>query len=204
LELTYQSYLRDAMSNTPPNFSFSVPEGVTFEQAIALTQSLLPQIEQGKLTEADVETAIAALVQTENGARGFFVTYLTDASPLADHPSAATVQGLRSAPEMVAELLVKNLAMSSAMAVAHRRNQNEEMAQGSDQVRSRTAHLIQLLQLPEVTERARRLHETAATGIGHYSAFLDRWGYDAEQRQVIQQAIAEVFGNPVEKDAEDR
>lgn len=164
-----------------------VPAEVTFEQAIGLTQSLMTQMQQEQLSESDLEGVISALVKTENGARGFFVTYLSDEGSIADHPTDAVIRALQSSPEIVAELLVKNLAMSSAMAIAHRRNQNEEMAQGSDQVQARTAKLIERVKLPQVTEKAQKLHESAATGTGEYQAFLDRWGYDAEQRQVIRQ-----------------
>jgi hypothetical protein len=62
-------------------------EDLTFEQAIALTQSLLTQMEQGKLSEAEIGEAIAPLVSSMNGARGFFVTYLSDERAIADHPS---------------------------------------------------------------------------------------------------------------------
>jgi hypothetical protein len=173
------------MSESP----ISVPESVSFEEAIALTQKLLPQIEQGKLSEAEIEATVSALVSSENGARGFFVTYLSGDSSLADQPSPAIVRALQASPEVVSELLVKNLAMSSAMAITHRRNQNQEMAKGSDSVRSRTTKLIQLTQLPQVTEKASQLVESAVTGLGAYKGFLDRWGYDAEQRQVIQAAM---------------
>ncbi|MBE9177873.1 hypothetical protein IQ268_04655 [Oculatella sp. LEGE 06141] len=176
--------------------TFHVPESVTFEQAIALTDSLLAQIEQGACSDAEIEQAIAALVSSQNGARGFFVTYLSGERSLADHPSPAVIRALQSAPETVAELLVKNLAMSSAMAITHRRNQNAEMAQGSEQVRSRTFNLIQLTQLPLVAEKASKLLESAVTGVGSYQAFLDRWGYDAEQRLVIQQAMKRAIAQP--------
>lgn len=172
---------------------FNTPE-MTFEEAIAQTQVLMEQFKQEILSEAELETAIAQLVSTENGARGFFVTYLSDPQSPADQPTPAIVQGLQSSPEMVADLLVKNLAMSAAMAITHRRNGNEDMAQGSDRVRSRTAHLIQLLQSPQIAARARNLHESTVTGEGDYHGFLKRWGYDAEQRQVIQQAIEAVIG----------
>jgi hypothetical protein len=171
----------------------AIPEDITFEQAIAFTQVLLTQIEQQTLSAAAVEATIAALVQSENGARGFFVTYLTDRRPLADRPDPGIIQALRAAPEQVADLLVKNLAMSSAMAITHRRSRSEELAQGSDRVRSRSARLMQQLQLAVVIERAQQLQQSLTTGKGAYSAFLDRWGYDAEQRQTIQQAIAEAI-----------
>lgn len=172
--------------------SLMVPEGITFQQAIEVTQVLMEQMEQGKLTEAEIASTIAQLVSSENGARGFFVTYLTDDRPFADQPSPSVVEALQSSPEVVSELLVKNLAMSTGMAITHRRNQNEAMAQGSDRVQRRTLQLIELTQLPEVAEKAKKLHESTVTGQGSYHLFLDRWGYDAEQRQAIQMAVKQV------------
>ena len=173
-----------------PEISWQVPETVSFPDAIALSQTLIDRLEQAELSDAEAEAAVAALVRSENGARGFFVTYLSDDRPLADYPSEAILTALRSAPDIVAELLVKNLAMSSAMAVYHRRNQDETAAQGSDRVQQRSLHLICRLELPQLREQAQALHESTATGQGSYSAFLNRWNYDAEQRQVIQQSIA--------------
>lgn len=173
-----------------------VPDSITFEAAIALTQNLMAQIEQGQISDADLESTLSALVSSENGARGFFVTYLTDEGSVPDLPSDAVILALQSAPEVVSELLVKNLAMSAAMAITHRRNQNTAMAQGSDRVQRRTTYLIQQVQLPEVSEKAQKLHESATTGTGSYQVFLDRWGYDAEQRQVIQQKMVEVLRAP--------
>lgn len=170
-----------------------VPEAITFEQAIAFTQSLMTQMQAAQISEPDLEATLTDLLSSANGARGFFVTYLTDDCPLADQPSAAVIRALRSAPT-VPELLVKNLAMSSAMAVAHRRNRNEAMAQGSDRVQARTANLIQQVQMAEVREQATQLCQSAATGSGEYAAFLQRWGYDAEQRQVIEQQMQRALG----------
>ena len=171
---------------------FEVPGSVTFEQAIALTQSLLSSIEAGG-REAEITAALRVLVKSETGARGFFVTYLTSDGSLAENPSPAVLEALRSAPDIVAELLVKNLAMSAAMAVTHRRNHNEVMASQSERVRSRTTRLIELLKLPRVYELSQKLRDSATTGEGSYQAFLERWGYDQEQRQVIQQALIQVI-----------
>jgi hypothetical protein len=175
------------------SFPLKVPEAVTFEQAISLAQSLLSQAQAGELTEPEIAAVISELVKTENGARGFFVTYLTSETSIADNPSSEVVQALRTSPAVVSELLVKNLAMSAAQAVFHRRNQKEEMAQGSERVRKRTARLIELVELPLVYERSSKLLETAATGEGSYKAFLERWGYDIEQRQAISQALKQVI-----------
>ncbi len=173
-----------------------VPEAVTFEQAIALTQALLSQVEAGELSQSETAALVTGLVKTETGARGFFVTYLTSEGAFADNPSTSVVQALRSRPEVVAELLVKNLGMSAVQAVLHRQNQKEEMALGSERVHQRTARLINLLALPAVYERLQKLSETTATGEGKYKAFLERWGYNAEQRQVIYQAVQQVLSEP--------
>ena len=176
------------------NLCWKVLETVTFEQAIALTQSLLSQVEAGELKEPEIAAVISELVKTENGARGFFVTYLTSESSLADNPPAAVVQALRTSPEVV-ELLVKNLAMSAAQSVYHRRNHKEDMAQDSERVHKRTAHLIELVNLTAVSDRTQQLQETITTGYGSYKAFLERWGYDTEQKQAISQALQQVLSH---------
>lgn len=171
-----------------------IPAAVTFEEAIALTQTLMAKMVDGELSQPEASYAIASLVKTQTGARGFFVTYLTGEGTLADEPSPQVIQALQSSPSTVAELLVKNLAMSAAMAVVHRRNGNEEAAKGSDRVRSRTVNLIEQVDLDAVRELSQELKESATTGEGHYKKFLQRWGYDAEQRQVIRQILEEVIG----------
>lgn len=176
--------------------AFAVPMTVTFEQAITLTQSLLEQLAANDLSDAELEVAVSQLVQHENGARGFFVSYLTDPRPLADTPSPGLIQALRSAPEQVAELLVKNLAMATAMAMTHRRNQNEDMAQGSDRVQQRVIGLIQQVQLSQVQTKVAQMQASLATLEGPYQDFLERWGYDEEQRQAIAQTLSQLPESP--------
>jgi hypothetical protein len=171
------------------NSSDVAPEPLSFEAAIAQTQHLLDTMEQGTLSEVEIEAAIAQLVATPNGARGFFVTYLTDERSIADQPSPSVLHGLQSAPEGVADLLTKNLAMSSAMAIAHRRNQNEPLAKGSDRVRSRTLTIIQQLNSADLIEKLQQLQASLEQEAGVYAAFLTRWGYDAEQRAAILAAV---------------
>ncbi|MBP0012084.1 MAG: hypothetical protein J7545_15800 [Roseofilum sp. SBFL] len=172
--------------------SLTVPENVSFEQAIALTQTFLDLLEKEELSEEVIQTTVNELVKTENGARGFFVTYLTDKRSVSDRPTSGVIEGLQTSPEIVSELLVKNVAMSTAMAITHTRNQNLEMAGNSQQVKERTTHLIAQLQLPEVKTRAKQLCESAQTGTGEYQSFLERWGYDAEQKQAIQDALGDL------------
>lgn len=62
-------------------------------------------------------------------------------------------------------------------------------------MRQRTANLIQLLDLDAVYDRAQKLLESATTGEGSYKAFLERWNYDTEQRQVMAQALQQVISS---------
>lgn len=175
-----------------PSSPWEVTEAVSFPEAIAFTQKLSQAIAAGELTEGQITGAVASLVRTSNGARGFFVAFLAGEEPLADAPPEAVLAGLGANPEGAAELLVKNAAMSSAMAIAHRRNDDETAALGSERVRRRTLALIEQLGWPHLRAELQQLDESARTGTGVYASFLDKWGYDAEQRQVIRDAIASV------------
>ncbi|APB33630.1 hypothetical protein GlitD10_1309 [Gloeomargarita lithophora Alchichica-D10] len=172
-----------------------VPESIGFEQAIDQTQTLISSHVNQEITPQQFAQGVQKLVQSENGARGFFVTYLTLEHELADQPDQFLVNTLQNSPEIVSELLVKNLVMSTAMAITHRRNQDEVMAQGSDRVQRRTQGLIQLLNLPAITTKAQELYRNAAGTAGVYSEFLDRWGYDAEQKQAMQGVLQPWIGH---------
>lgn len=174
--------------------SLSVPENISFEQAIEVTQSMLAEMASGGLSPASVKSLISDLVKTENGARGFFVTYLTDDRSVADSASAEVVEALASSEEIVSPLLVKNVAMSAGMAVAHRRSGDETMAASSQRVTKRSLDLLSRLQFPLASQMARELQESARSGAGEWERFLQRWRYDGEQRQAIEQALQAVLG----------
>jgi len=174
--------LKRAMENLS---SLSVPENITFEQALEITQTLLNKIEEKGLFEAETENVIAQLINTNNGARGFFVIYLTDPRTFCNQPTNGVIKALSKSPEMVSELLIKNAAMSTAMAVYHRRQNNTEMENSSQRVSQRSVNLIQQLNLPILRSLIQQLLDNIQTGEGTYQAFLERWGYDAEQKMAI-------------------
>ncbi|MEB3274788.1 MAG: hypothetical protein ACO4CG_12000 [Prochlorothrix sp.] len=166
------------------------PSAPSFESAISQARTFLDRLQAGSLPETDITEIVAALVGTVAGARGFFVVYLTDERSLLDQPQAAVMKGLRQHPEVVGDLLVKNLAMSSAMALHHQRNNDGVIALKSQRASRRAATLIQTLELDNTGSRLEQLQATIAAGRGQYTDFLNRWGYDAEQQQAIAEAIA--------------
>lgn len=162
-------------------------KNMTFEEAIAYTETLLTRKD---LEDSQLESEIAALVKTSNGARGFFVSFLTGTWELADNPSPAIIQALQAEPTAIAELLVKNLVMSTAMAITHQRNGNHEQAHDSERVAKRTAILIKKVDLPEVRTITAQMLDSAISNTGDYKAFLEKWGYDAEQKQAIANVLS--------------
>jgi hypothetical protein len=169
-----------------------ISSSMSFEEAIANTQALMIQIEANKLSDEEITSAIATLIKNKGSARGFFVGYLTSDFLLADLPCLGIIHGLKSAPEIVSELLIKNLAMSAAMSITHRRNHQEVMALGSEKVLQRTLNLIKQINLEQIKVGLHKLQASLWTGEGDYQKFITRWGYDREQKQIIQQAIEQV------------
>jgi hypothetical protein len=164
-------------------------KSIAFPEAIALTQSLMNEIVENKIAEADLEQTVSSLVNSKNGARGFFVAYLTGELPVADNPSSGIINALQQSPEIVSELLVKNLAMSSAMTIAHLRDNDRDSATSSQTVCQRTANLIKLLNLKSIATKLQELKTTIDSGDGEYRDFLERWGYDTEQKAAIRSSI---------------
>ncbi len=163
---------------------------VTFEEAIAYTEALLSRSD---LDDSQLESEIATLIKTANGARGFFVCFLTGEWKLADTPSSGVIQALQSLPNAIAELLVKNLAMSTAMAIIHQRTENGELAEGSARVAKRTALLIKKVDLVEVCQIAKQMQNSATTNAGEYISFFKKWGYDTEQKQAIAAVLDQIL-----------
>lgn len=137
---------------------------------------------------------LAALLAHHDGRRGFFVVALTGDDPLLDAPPAPVLACLRGAGAAVVDLTVRNLAMSTAMLLEHRRNNNEDLANGSLRVQRRCQGLLRQLDPAAVRQRLEQLLE-ATEGHGPDLAFLERWGYDAAQRQAVAAVVAVTIGN---------
>jgi hypothetical protein len=171
-----------------------VPAKIKFDEAISLTQTFLTKLKKNELTSAEILTFVSELVQTANGARGFFVTYLTAQDPICDEPQPEVIAALQAHPDIAADLLVKNLAMSTAQQLYHHRRNDSEMMASSATVAARTTKIINQLNLLQIQEMCRELVDTINTGTGEYNDFLMRWGYDDEQKTAIARSITQLLG----------
>ncbi len=173
--------------------NWHIPNNLSFEDALQLTETLMQAMANKQLKDYEIEEIVTTLVSSKNGARGFFVIYLTSDLSLANNPSEGVINALKTSPDIVSELLVKNLAMSSAMAITHRRNHDEEKAQGSEKVSQRTSNLIRKINLELISQKLAELKQTIIKNNGNYQAFLEKWGYDQEQKQIIRSNIDKIF-----------
>jgi len=160
---------------------------LTFEQAIAATENLLRRAD---LSSEELQASLIELLQTSNGARGFFVTFLTGDWELADHPSPAIINALKAVPTPSAELMVKNVAMSSAMAITHQRHGDIASVNSSQRVTERSLNLLHLWQSTKVKVIAQAMYDSAIGKSEAYADFLAKWGYDSEQKAKIAEKLA--------------
>jgi len=163
----------------------------SFPQALEIANQWLALWEAGELSDEVLADRVSELVASRDGARGFFVVALAGDSPLMDRLPDPVALVLRAAGEGVVDLSVRNLAMSSAMALQHLRSGDGAMQAGSERVQTRSTELLRLLDPGLVKQRRETLLEGTA-GSGTDVAFLDRWGYDAEQRAAIGAALLAV------------
>ena len=161
----------------------------TFQQAMEITAAWLQQWENEEITDEVLADRIGEMVSSRDGARGCFVVSLAGDSALMDRLPDAVVGQLRAAGSDVVDLSVRNLAMSTAMAVTHGRSGDSAQQSGSQRVSSRCSELLRQLEPALVKERLEQLLEAAVDNRGADVAFLEKWGYDAEQRVAISKSV---------------
>ncbi|MEB3225253.1 MAG: hypothetical protein VKJ86_05555 [Synechococcus sp.] len=178
-----------------PNANVTHLQSLSFQGAIAFTQTWLEQVEAQALSDAEILGQMQALLSHRDGVRGFFVAYLTGNSPLADQVPEIFLDGFTQVAEHIYEILVKNVAMSTAMAIAHRRNGDFTQQQGSERVKTCSLNLLHQLEQRDLvvfTNERLRLLQTLEAGSGDYQDFLARWQYDPEQCEAIRVSLQSI------------
>ncbi len=165
-----------------------------FEEAMNVAALWCKAWEAGELSDEVLADRVSELLATQNGARGFFVVTLASDSPLLDRLPDPLAMQLREAGETVVDLTVRNLAMSSAMAVHHKRQANSNQQAASERVTSRCMDLLRILEPNSVKNRLEKLL-VATEGKGEDLAFLEKWKYDKEQRLAIAANILAIANN---------
>jgi len=185
--------------------SIEAAKTATFEQAqkigLTLGSSMSARLKRGDAATAnDEQQALLALLSHSDGARGFYVTTLTD--PEIDNVfhepiDPFIVEAIKASPDPNAQLLTMNIAMSTATELAHIANGNSDYAKGSALTRARTGKLISasiatfaplkqhLTDLLAASTTPATSPPVAEVEVEAYRKFLNRWGYNAEMREAI-------------------
>ncbi len=162
----------------------------TFKQAMDATMIWCKSWENDEISDEVIADRIGELIKTVDGARGFFVISLSIDCPLMDRLPDALIFQLRSSGEIIVDLTVKNLAMSSAMAITHK-EKNDSLEIQSERIKIRCIELLKVLDSNTVKKRLDVLLE-ATKGNGTDLKFLNRWGYNDKQIKAISESIFEV------------
>ena len=163
----------------------------SFQQAMEITAVWLQQWEHEEISDEVLADRVGEMVASRDGARGFFVVSLAGDSALMDRLPDPLVGQLRSAGENVVDLSVRNLAMSTAMALHHQNAGDAAQQAGSERVTARCIELLRLLDPQQVKQRLEQLLE-GCDDRGDDAAFLKRWGYDSDQKQAIRDSALAV------------
>ena len=98
---------------------------VSFTQAINISAKWCKEWGEDLLSEEVLADRIAELIKTKNGLRGFFAYALSDKDCfLLDELPFSIIYKLNEGGNAVAEIVLKNLIMSSAQIIIHRRDNN--------------------------------------------------------------------------------
>ena len=162
----------------------------TFKEAMEATIIWCKSWEDDQISDEVISDRVGELLKTVDGARGFFVVSLSIDCPLMDRVPDALIFQFRNSGEIVVDLTVKNLAMSSAMVITHREN-NDILEMQSERIKIRCIELLKLLDSNKVKKRLDVLLE-ATKGNGKDLKFLNRWGYNYQQINAISESIYEV------------
>ncbi|WP_320667145.1 hypothetical protein [Prochlorococcus sp. MIT 1307] len=164
----------------------------TFEEAMDLSLLCSKAWEEGELSDEVLADKVAELLASRDGARGFLVICLASDCPLMDRLPESLVLQLRIAGEIIVDLTVRNLAMSTAMALHHQRQEDFLRQSCSERVTARSLDLLRLLDPKKVKSRLETLLNATNHGKGDDVAFLEKWGYDNEQKLAIASSVYEV------------
>ena len=188
----------------------------SFEESQAISVELGRELERcrraGERLGDDARDLLDDLISTTSGARGWFVVLLTSPefgalfSPAVE---PALLEAIAAKPEPNLRLCVMNVAMSAATALAHDARGHADLTAASRETGARSSALVAALLDDMAGLRDAVAALAAAAGGGdddglddlekllagepnpdrEWRDFLDKWGYDGEQRAEIRRAL---------------
>ena len=162
----------------------------SFTQAINISAQWCKEWGEDLLSEEVLADRIAELIKTKNGLRGFFAYALSDKDCfLLDKLPFSIMFKLNEGGDPVVEIVVKNLIMSSAQIIIHRRESNYEYEITSENISDRCKAILRLLETKLVTKTASQIIKN----LDNMGNSLDNsTKYDSEQKEFIKKQIFDI------------
>ena len=162
----------------------------TFTQAINISAQWCKEWGEDLLSEEVLADRIAELIKTKNGLRGFFAYALSDRNCfLLDKLPFSLIFKLNECGDTVVEIVIKNLIMSSAQIIIHRREHNHEYELTSENISERCKGILRLLETKLVTESINKIIKDLDK-LGN--SFDNSIKYDEQQKEFIKQQIFDI------------
>ena len=162
----------------------------SFTQAINISAKWCKEWGEDLLSEEVLADRIAELIKTKNGLRGFFAYALSDKDCLLlDKLPFSLIFKLNEGGDAVVEIIVKNLIMSSAQVLIHRRDNNHGYEITSENISERCKAILRLLETKLVTKTINQvLRDLDNMG----NSFDNSIKYNSEQKEFIKKQFLDI------------
>ena len=162
----------------------------SFMQAINISAQWCEEWGEDLLSEEVLSDRIAELIKTRNGLRGFFAYALSDKDCLLlDKLPFSLIYKLNEGGDVVVDIVVKNLIMSSAQIIIHRRDNNHEYEITSENISDRCKAILKMLETNAVTKSVNQVFGNL-DNMGN--SFNKSVKYDSEQKEFIKKQILDI------------
>ena len=162
----------------------------SFSQAINISAKWCKEWGEDLLSEEVLADRIAELIKTKNGRRGFFAYSLSDKDCfLLDKLPFSLIFKLNEGGYAVVEIIVKNLIMSSAQIIIHRRENNHEYEITSKNISDRCKSILRHLETKLVTKTVNQVMKYI-DDMGN--SFDHSIKYDDAQKEFIKKQIIDI------------
>lgn len=199
----------DNDSNTGPT-SIDGARKSSFEDAQVIGRNLATILSQscsnGEPMPEEATLLLRALISTTSGARGWFVSLLTDPyfEPVFVPPiDEAFLSALCDNPEPNIKLMTMNVAMPTAMEVTHSLNGSKDLAESSQMTARRASILVTELidRLPELKATLESLLSAVSIDgdknqkndgdkdVKEWIKFCKKWGYGVPEKDAIRKRL---------------
>ena len=166
------------------------PKVASFTQAINISAQWCKEWDEDLLSEEVLADRIAELIKTRNGLRGFFAYALSDNHcSLLDKLPYSLIYKLNEGGNPVTKIVVKNLIMSSAQIIIHRRDNKYEYEKTSENISDRCKAILRMLESKSVKKYLNQaLQDLDNMG----NSFDNSVKYDTEQKEFIKKQIFDI------------